>query len=189
MIKTTYLRRHYINESIQNFEIGERILEIGSGKKFRYFQSSITINIDVSTEPDCICNAESMPFKDECFDTILCNEVLEHTNNPQALIDECHRILCSGGKMLLTVPFCFEIHDTRDYWRFTKIQLERMFKDYKKVIIKENGGKYSVIFHFLGQTKLGSFRSVLNNIGFYLDKIFKDSNNRICLGYSIEAYK
>jgi len=70
-----------------------------------------------------------------------------------------------------------------------RYSLERMFKDYKKVIIKENGGKYFVIFHFLGQTKLGSFRSVLNNIGFYLDKIFKDSNNRICLGYSIEAYK
>lgn len=44
------------------------------------------------------------PFKDEQFDGVICSEVLEHLFNPQIAIAEMHRVLKSGGILLLTVP-------------------------------------------------------------------------------------
>jgi len=41
---------------------------------------------------------------DESFDTILSIEVIEHLENPRAVFREFHRLLRSGGQLILTTP-------------------------------------------------------------------------------------
>jgi ubiquinone/menaquinone biosynthesis C-methylase UbiE len=56
---------------------------------------------------------ESLPFKNESFDCITLIEVLEHTHSDTRVLDECRRVLRSGGKLVLFVPnklYPFETH-------------------------------------------------------------------------------
>jgi ubiquinone/menaquinone biosynthesis C-methylase UbiE len=49
--------------------------------------------------------AEPFPFADESFEVVWCSEVLEHLFNPLFAMQEMHRILKPGGKLLVTVPY------------------------------------------------------------------------------------
>lgn len=41
---------------------------------------------------------------DNCFDTVICFQVIEHIKEDKSLISEIHRILKPGGTLLLTTP-------------------------------------------------------------------------------------
>ncbi|MFQ3684246.1 methyltransferase domain-containing protein [Roseiflexus sp.] len=48
---------------------------------------------------------DNFPFADGSFDLVLCMEVMEHlTYNPSHTLAETHRVLCPGGKLLVTIP-------------------------------------------------------------------------------------
>jgi ubiquinone/menaquinone biosynthesis C-methylase UbiE len=82
-----------------------------------------------------------MPFKKDSFDAVLCLEVLEHTDNPQWIVDESYYMLKPNGKALFTIPFLLEIHDNkRDYFRFTRLVIMKMFSKYSIVQINEQRG-------------------------------------------------
>lgn len=51
-------------------------------------------------------NGKKIPFKDNSFGTVFCYEVIEHVprNKANMLLRECHRVLKSGGKLLLFSP-------------------------------------------------------------------------------------
>ncbi|MCP4418971.1 MAG: methyltransferase domain-containing protein [Chloroflexi bacterium] len=188
MIKTKYIRRHYIEEAVKKFRPEGKCLEVGSGKRWQYYAESKTLNRDASAEPDFIGDAEHMEFEDGEFQSIVCLEVIEHTTSPEKLISEIYRVLEPNGKLLVTVPFVFEIHDECDYFRFTQQGLTHLFKEFKSVEITPNGGKYCVIFHFLRLGKMGRLLYPLfNNIGYAMDKIFKSNAPRITLGYTLVA--
>jgi 2-polyprenyl-3-methyl-5-hydroxy-6-metoxy-1,4-benzoquinol methylase len=44
------------------------------------------------------------PFEDGRFDVVFAGEVLEHVFDPNAMLDECRRVLKPGGILLLTTP-------------------------------------------------------------------------------------
>lgn len=48
--------------------------------------------------------AEAIPFADRSFDVVICSELLEHADNPSAVIREVHRVLRPGGLFLGDVP-------------------------------------------------------------------------------------
>jgi ubiquinone/menaquinone biosynthesis C-methylase UbiE len=59
---------------------------------------------------------ESLPFEDRSFDCITMIEVLEHTHSDTGVLDECRRVLRSGGKLILFVPnklYPFESHPSQ----------------------------------------------------------------------------
>ena len=190
MIKTRYIRRHYIERAVAEFQPVGKILEVGSGKRWKYYPDSLTLNRDESAEADILGDAEDLQVEDASIDSLVCLEVMEHTPNPEVLLAEAYRVLKPGGKMLLTIPFVFEIHDTQDYYRFTRQGLELKLKDWKNVRITPNGGRFCTIFHFF---RLGLSGRILwpiyNNIGHLLDLIFRDSNPRVTLGYTVFAEK
>jgi len=189
MITTKYLRRYFIYQDVKAFNPTGRVLEIGSGKHWRYVDGSITINKDPTAEPDIIMHAENMPFENE-FDSILAIEVLEHTLNPQKLVDQIYKALIGGGRCLITVPFCFEVHSCEDYWRFTKSGLEYLFRNFNNLRIKHHGGIVCVIGHYLRITPLGYLLyPMINNLSFWLDKLTCFGEPRITLGYGVIAEK
>jgi SAM-dependent methyltransferase len=47
---------------------------------------------------------ESLPFPQNTFDCILLSEVIEHLEAPEISIREALRVLCPGGRLLITTP-------------------------------------------------------------------------------------
>lgn len=97
-----------------------RILDAGCGEGFidrlladRFRNTQITglefttdaiviakeVNPSVKYVQGDICD---MPFKDDCFDFVICTEVLEHLPDPGKALKELMRV--STGRLLITVP-------------------------------------------------------------------------------------
>jgi SAM-dependent methyltransferase len=78
-------------------------LNVGCGKNIK----SGWINLDIVDLPgvDVVYNIENLPlpFDDDMFDIILCQDVLEHIEYIPVIRD-LHRILKKGGKLQIRVP-------------------------------------------------------------------------------------
>ncbi|MEX2354220.1 MAG: class I SAM-dependent methyltransferase [Gammaproteobacteria bacterium] len=81
------------------------------------------------TTPDIFGDAGSLPFSDGCVDAVLLLDVLEHVQEPQKCLDEIHRVLVAGGKLVLAVPFMYPIHDApHDYQRWTEFGIRSLLQ-------------------------------------------------------------
>lgn len=51
------------------------------------------------------CNLEeNIPYKDDTFDFVYSGEVIEHIYNPDYMLEECWRVLKTGGHLVLSTP-------------------------------------------------------------------------------------
>lgn len=90
-----------------------------------------------------------LPLPEKYVDTVLCTDVLEHIKHPHFLFKEMSRILKSEGKIILTVPFLYWIHDAPfDYHRYTRYALEQYCLDngLQVVSLDEYGGLPEIIY-------------------------------------------
>ena len=96
-----------------------RVLDAGSGEG-RYassFDGRRHIGVDLGigdhswdySRVDVAANLETLPFPDNSFDAALNIVVLEHTRNPQQVLNELGRTLRPGGRLLLIAPQLFEV--------------------------------------------------------------------------------
>jgi SAM-dependent methyltransferase len=73
---------------------------------------------------DMYFDGVNIPLKTESVDAVLCTEVLEHAIDPELLIGEIFRILRRGGRVCVTVPFIWGLHELPyDFRRFTPFGL------------------------------------------------------------------
>lgn len=126
---------------------GECVLTIGAGggvndllSRFAQQQNFSVVSFDVDHKrgPDIIGDICFYDFGDQKFDVVVISEVLEHVHSPHLAIDNIHRVLTTGGRLILTVPFIFPIHDRPyDYYRYTRYGLEFLLKNFREVQICE----------------------------------------------------
>jgi SAM-dependent methyltransferase len=70
---------------------------------------------------------EPLPIEDQVADTVVSFQVLEHLREPCGMLSEAFRILRPGGRMVLSVPFQWQVHEApHDYFRYTRYGLEYM---------------------------------------------------------------
>ena len=119
-------------------EIKGRILDVGCGEKpyANLFAATEYIGIDIEqsghdharSNIDVFYDGLNIPFEDNSFDSIVCFEVLEHVFEPNKIVQEMHRVLKPGGKVLLTTPFIWNEHEIPyDYGRYTYFGLNHLF--------------------------------------------------------------
>ncbi len=63
--------------------------------------------------PRVQARGETLPFKNHSFDCITMIEVLEHAQSDACVLEECRRVLRTGGKLVLFIPnklYPFESH-------------------------------------------------------------------------------
>lgn len=87
------------------------------------------VNVDLFPLPgvNVAASAEQLPFPNDLFQRVECDAVLEHVENPQAVMREIQRTLAPGGFAHLVVPFCHPFHEyPRDYRRFTADGLKQL---------------------------------------------------------------
>lgn len=115
-----------------------RLVDIGCGTKpyAAMLSPYVTEHIGVDHEDslhgkvnvNLIGTAYKIPFPEESFDSALCTAVLEHLEEPEQALRECHRVLKLGGIAIYSVPFIWHLHEEpRDFYRFSKYGLEYLF--------------------------------------------------------------
>jgi len=74
-------------------------------------------------------DAYDIPARDGSFDSAVCTAVLEHLEEPELALRECHRVLAPGGVAIYSVPFIWHLHEEpRDFYRFSKYGLRHLFE-------------------------------------------------------------
>ncbi len=110
-----------------------RLLDVGCGRqRYRALFASVSAYLGVDL-PSNSANSRALaafasglhlPFPGDCFDTVLCTEVLEHVPEPLTLMKEAARVLRPGGHLILTTPQTWGLHEApHDYYRYTEYGL------------------------------------------------------------------
>jgi SAM-dependent methyltransferase len=133
-------RRAHMQEFFSRRERVGKVLDVGSQycPYYPLFERKCEAytSMDLVDTPivDIVCNAEDMPVEDCSYDLVLCTQVLEHCQNFQGIVDECHRVLKPGGTLILTVPSVYPVHGyPADNWRFMPDGLRHLLRAFAKV--------------------------------------------------------
>lgn len=107
-----------------------RVLDVGAGnapyRELFAHAEYLTLDWAASehagaTGADIVGSADDLPVEAGSLDLILCTQVLEHVPEPGAVLNECARVLVSGGRLALTAPLLWEQHEMPyDYYRYTE---------------------------------------------------------------------
>jgi len=136
-----------------------RLLDLGCGKVpfyefYRPYAEEITCvdweqTLHQAKHVDTFCDLTGrLPFEDGRFDTVLLSDVLEHIPTPQQLLNEIARVLGDGGKLILNVPFVYNLHEVpHDYYRYTRFGLQRLVENagLRVVVLQGYGSATTVI--------------------------------------------
>lgn len=68
------------------------------------------------------------------YEVILCTGLLEHIPDPQRIIDEFHRILAPGGKLVISASAVFSFHEgPNDFFHFTPFSFRLLFSNWSEI--------------------------------------------------------
>jgi SAM-dependent methyltransferase len=117
-MKKSSRRVRELLETFQPIASDARVIEVGSGAHglIFYFGSTHAIGVDPlavsygnlfprwqSCARTVAAAGESLPFRSESFDIVLCDNVVDHAESPSKIVAELTRILSPGGLMYFTV--------------------------------------------------------------------------------------
>ena len=127
--------------------LGGALLDVGCGTQpYRaLFRADRYVGLDIDNAAvrargvaDLFYDGGAFPVADAQFDSILCNQVLEHVFNPDPFVAEIARALRPGGHLLLTVPFVWDEHEQPfDYARYSSFGLAALLKRHGFEIIEQ----------------------------------------------------
>lgn len=63
-----------------------------------------------------------LPEGHERYDVVICEQVIEHVEDPWAAVANLRRLAVPGGHVIVSTPFLIRVHEEwgmLDYWRFT----------------------------------------------------------------------
>ncbi|MGI9184285.1 MAG: class I SAM-dependent methyltransferase [Solirubrobacteraceae bacterium] len=119
----------FVSAVASQLPAGTRILDAGAGNApYReLFAHCDYVTADWENSPhehapvvDIHGSLEDLPLADSSFDVVLSTQVLEHVSEPLSVLRELHRITRPGGRVFLTVPLVWELHEEPfDYFRYT----------------------------------------------------------------------
>lgn len=113
------------------------ILDAGSGKapyrelfSHAHYETADFVKVDKEYgHTDYVCDLATIPVEADRYDRIIFTQVMEHLPEPALVLNEFHRIMKPGGKIICTCPFMWEEHEIPyDYFRYTQFGLKNLFE-------------------------------------------------------------
>lgn len=194
------ITRKNMHPFLGKYATNEMVTDIGSGRVSRedaynkYFPNRLTVDIDPENKPDIVADIHALPFENDSQNVVVCMEVIEHCHSPQEAVNEIHRVLKPGGLCILTTRFMFPIHNyPHDYWRFTEMQMAKLFQKWNVVELRPETKTMSAVGAILQRiTFQVRFRFANRPIKFILlvlAWIFDHSNSLIKAEYGDITHK
>lgn len=141
-------------DEIQKSESG-KILDVGCGNgnlftflpdgKYELYGVDFSENMISEAKKNCsvkasfiVGDAEKLPFDDDTFDILVCNASFHHYIHPDAVLEEMHRVLKDGGKLVIGDPYIptgirglmnviLRFSDEGDYHIYGLSEMENLF--------------------------------------------------------------
>jgi ubiquinone/menaquinone biosynthesis C-methylase UbiE len=136
-------------ELIKSVPENGMILDCGGGNRQLNDKRYINLEYLKFELPDAFANAHNLPFKNNSFDLILSQAVLEHMYNPFQAVKELHRVLKVDGIIWAEMAFMQPLHAVpHHYFNFTEAGARELFKEFEE---PETGwfGKISETFEWI----------------------------------------
>ena len=116
----------------------------GSGTEELWNNKKIEIHgIDIygSTSVDIVCDAHYLPLKDNYYDGVWIQAVLEHVLEPSVVVSEIHRVLRKRGLVYAETPFMQQVHEgAYDFTRYTVLGHRYLFRKFESIRMGGNKG-------------------------------------------------
>ncbi|MGB7338019.1 MAG: methyltransferase domain-containing protein, partial [Phototrophicaceae bacterium] len=109
-------------------------------------------NLTADKGADFLSDAAHIAVADNSFGTVICAELLEHVPQPIDVLRDVHRVLQPNGKLLITVPFLYQIHaDPYDFGRYTDYYWRNNLQQlgFKDIQIEKQGLFWSVLIDMI----------------------------------------
>ncbi len=116
-----------------------KILGISGIKNFYPLMNMKDVELNEVDYPEV--DMQNLPYKDNSFDFVISDQVIEHLENPKKAIRESYRVLRSGGIAAHATCFMNYVHPCpEDFWRFSPDALKYLCTDFSKIIQCEGWG-------------------------------------------------
>lgn len=219
-------RNVWVQKVLQDLPPGLRLLDAGAGEQQykKYCAHLVYVSQDFAqydgrgnsaglqtgnwnnANLDIVSDITAIPEPDASFDVVLCTEVFEHLPNPALAIREFSRLLKSGGKLIITAPFCSLTHFAPYHFAtgFNKYYYEKQFAEngLSLVSIEANGNYFEYMAQELRriedvaqQYSEKKHPNILQRIALWLllhmlnrmSKTDSGSDQLLCYGYHVVA--
>src|SRR4051794_34400892 len=121
-----------------------RTLNLGSGNEPR----AGAVNVDLRRAPgvNIVADVRALPFAGSAFDDVHASSLLEHFQDPYAVLDEIHRVLAAGGRVEIRVPSPWSVWGQLDRTHTFLADL-RLWRDvlegyFERVDVASEGSRY-----------------------------------------------
>jgi SAM-dependent methyltransferase len=151
------------------------VIDLGCG--FRPYEAVVAaatgdpsayVGLDIPSElysgADVLWDGLGAPVRDASATAVLLTEVLEHCPDPSLVVAEAFRMLRPGGRLLVTVPFVWPVHNAPwDFQRLTAFSLEALLAGagFDAITIEPLGGWHAALAQLL---LLWSHRAVVRPV-------------------------
>jgi SAM-dependent methyltransferase len=111
---------------------GGMILDDGAGG--RKYPGVISLEYEAYCGGTLLADGLELPFRDDSFDAVLSQAVIEHVKEPQRYVDEVYRTLRPGGVFYAEVAFMQPIHyEPMHFFNVTPFGLDYLCRRFQKV--------------------------------------------------------
>ncbi|MCF6240441.1 MAG: methyltransferase domain-containing protein [Bacteroidales bacterium] len=176
-------RRQILDKLLKKYEYIYKgiVLDIGGRDRGRFkkpknkVEKWIFADIEPKHNPDIVLDVANMQnIETESIDIVNAIELFEHVEKINEGINECFRILKTGGKLILSVPFLFPVHaDPYDFQRWTITKWEKeLTKAGFKIEKTEIMGRFFTVKNGMNKTLIQSLPIIIRHIGYLLFPIF-----------------
>ncbi len=110
------------------------ILDYGSGDRILADPRYVSLEYLPYQLPMVYADGQQLPFKDNVFDFLFSQAVLEHIPNPFTAVGEMRRIIKPGGLVWAGMAFMQPVHAVPyHYFNATAWGIEELFKDFEQI--------------------------------------------------------
>ena len=119
IIEANYKRAHKYKGSlkiISKIKPDALVLDIGSGERRLKIKNFLSLDIYKNTYVDVLADAHNLPFRENIFDLIICEHLLEHVKKPWIVIEDIYRVIREKGIIYVEVPFMTPYHGKPNHY-------------------------------------------------------------------------